>query len=60
MDAENLARQYEATAEREKRETPSCNSQWTQTYSDVSCDEFSGGVKREWKGVPRYVYMQLL
>ena len=32
---------------------PSCNSRWSQGGGEVWCSTLSGGVRREWEGVPR-------
>ena len=46
-----LAEEAEA---RRKREFPGCNSKWTQAEgSEVWCTPKSGGVQRDWAGVPR-------
>lgn len=50
---EALAKRKELT-ERKKQLLPDCNSKWTaKTGSTVWCTLKSGGVEREWAGVPR-------
>uniref|UniRef100_A0A8D0GNL6 Neuferricin n=1 Tax=Sphenodon punctatus TaxID=8508 RepID=A0A8D0GNL6_SPHPU len=40
-----------------KKQFPPCNSEWSSTSgSRVWCSKESGGVKREWTGVPRQLY----
>ena len=44
----------ERRAEQRKRDYPGCNSRWTQaTGSEVWCTAKSGGISRDWVGVPR-------
>jgi len=44
-------------SEKENQLYPSCNSEWNQNAgSRVWCSERSGGVKRDWTGVPRIYY----
>ena len=50
---EALRQRTEMVAER-KRMLPTCNSKWTQaTGSEVWCTTKSGGIERDWVGVPR-------
>ena len=45
---------HEQREEEMKRALPECNSRWTQaTGSEVWCSTRSGGIEREWVGVPR-------
>eukprot|EP00908_Phaeocystis_cordata_P013537 Transcript_24603.p1 GENE.Transcript_24603~~Transcript_24603.p1 ORF type:complete len:303 (-),score=88.93 Transcript_24603:67-894(-) len=47
-------RAAEQAEEQRKQEYPGCNSKWTQaTGSEVWCTAKSGGVSRDWVGVPR-------
>jgi len=45
--------------EDEKQEWPACNSKWSQNDGrSVWCEELSGGIKRNWAGVPRRMFKQ--
>ncbi|XP_006007296.1 neuferricin isoform X1 [Latimeria chalumnae] len=47
----------EAQSEAEKKQFPPCNSEWNSvSRSRVWCSKFSGGVERDWVGVPRKLY----
>ncbi|XP_078535809.1 neuferricin [Lissotriton helveticus] len=46
-----------AQSEEEKKHFPPCNSEWTSsTGTRVWCSKQSGGVERDWVGVPRKLY----
>uniref|UniRef100_A0A6J0V4H4 Neuferricin n=1 Tax=Pogona vitticeps TaxID=103695 RepID=A0A6J0V4H4_9SAUR len=47
----------QAQEEEKKQQFPPCNSEWTSTGgSRVWCSKQSGGVNRDWTGVPRKLY----
>ncbi|XP_069470821.1 neuferricin [Ambystoma mexicanum] len=46
-----------AQSDEEKKQFPPCNSEWTSTTgSRVWCSKQSGGIERDWIGVPRKLY----
>ncbi|XP_030041439.1 neuferricin [Microcaecilia unicolor] len=41
----------------QRKQFPSCNSEWTSTSgTKVWCSQKSGGIERDWTGVPRKMY----
>ncbi|CAH2003016.1 unnamed protein product [Acanthoscelides obtectus] len=56
-DRIKAAKQKEKDADLQKRIFPPCNLEWTQeTGTRVWCTELSGGISRDWVGVPRQLY----
>uniref|UniRef100_A0A8C5GIL0 Neuferricin n=1 Tax=Gouania willdenowi TaxID=441366 RepID=A0A8C5GIL0_GOUWI len=50
-------KQIKAETEREKMKYPSCNSEWSGARGGrVWCSTKSGGVERDWTGVPRRLF----
>ncbi|CAL9685902.1 unnamed protein product [Knipowitschia caucasica] len=49
-------RRLKAKSEAEKALFPLCNSEWSGSTGRVWCSTKSGGVEREWAGVPRQLY----
>ena len=48
------AKQIKANKEADEKRFPACNSQWTkEDGTTVWCSDKSGGVERDWAGVPR-------
>lgn len=59
MVSEEVRKEEEnkARLEREKQEFPPCNTEWNEsTGSTFWCSNRSGGIEREWVGVPRRVF----
>ncbi|KAG8451826.1 hypothetical protein GDO86_003862 [Hymenochirus boettgeri] len=43
--------------EEENRQFPPCNSEWSSDSNRVWCTKYSGGIHRDWVGVPRKLYI---
>ncbi|KFR01297.1 Neuferricin, partial [Nipponia nippon] len=51
------ALKFQAESEQRKQQFPPCNSEWSSAGgSRFWCSRQSGGVKRDWTGVPRKLY----
>ncbi|XP_055570517.1 neuferricin isoform X2 [Falco cherrug] len=51
------ALKFQAESEQRKQQFPPCNSEWNSAKgSRFWCSRQSGGVKRDWTGVPRKLY----
>lgn len=49
-----LGKVYREKEKEDEKKFPSCNSEWTQASGGrVWCSDRSGGIKRDWEGVPR-------
>lgn len=50
-------RKLKGESELENKQFPPCNSEWTSTKGGrVWCSTYSGGIERNWVGVPRKLY----
>lgn len=50
----NAGQKEQEGEDEQKRKTPPCNSRWTkENGGEVWCSTLSGGVERNWEGVPR-------
>ncbi|XP_010141662.1 PREDICTED: neuferricin [Buceros rhinoceros silvestris] len=50
------ALKFQAESEQRKQQFPLCNSEWSSKGSRFWCSRQSGGVSRDWTGVPRKLY----